>query len=47
MEPAVSHLGIQSGVLDLDCENDLILMELIGNYLFENKKEFKEIYDNI
>lgn len=35
------------GVLDLDHENDLVLMEIIGEYLINNKKEFKEIYDNI
>lgn len=36
-----------TGVLDLDHENDMLLMEIIGDYLFKNKKEFKEIYDNI
>lgn len=36
-----------TGVLDLDRENDLLLMEIIGDYLIKNKEEFKEIYDNI
>lgn len=36
-----------TGILDLDHEGDMILMEVIAKYLFENKDEFKEIYDNI
>ena len=36
-----------TGVLDLDHEGDMVLMEVIAKYLFENNEEFKEIYDNI
>lgn len=36
-----------TGILDLDQENDMVLMEVIAEYLFENNVEFKEIYDNI
>lgn len=36
-----------TGILDLDHEGDMILMEVIAKYLFENKEEFKEIYENI
>ena len=36
-----------TGILDLDHENDLMLMEVIANYLFDNNEEFKEIYKNI
>lgn len=36
-----------TGILDLDHENDFELMEVIGRYLFENKIEFAEIYNNI
>lgn len=36
-----------TGVLDLDHENDFELMEVIAQYLFSNRTEFKEIYDNI
>ncbi len=36
-----------TGVLDIDKEEDYLLMEAIGKYLFENKEEFKEIKDNI
>lgn len=36
-----------TGILDLDHENDFSLMEVIAKYLFEEKEEFKEIFDNI
>lgn len=34
-----------TGVLDIDSEEDLELMEVIGKYYFENKEEYKEIYN--
>lgn len=34
-----------TGILDLDHENDFELMEIVGKYLFETKNEFKEIRD--
>lgn len=36
-----------TGILDLDHENDFELMEVIAKYLFENNKGFQEIYNNI
>lgn len=36
-----------TGILDLDHESDFEVMEIIGSFLFNNKKEFKEIFDNI
>lgn len=36
-----------TGVLDLDHENDFELMEVIAEHLFKNCQGFKEIYDNI
>lgn len=36
-----------TGILDLDRENDFELMEVIGKYLFETKSEFREIRDYI
>ncbi len=36
-----------TGILDLDHENDFLLMEVIGNYLFKNVDEFKEIFEHI
>ncbi len=36
-----------TGILDLDHENDIELMEVIAKYLFDNNEEFREIYDNI
>ena len=36
-----------TGILDLDHENDFELMEVIAKYLFENNGAFREIYDNI
>ena len=35
-----------TGILDLDHENDLELMAVIAEYLFRTKDEFKEIYEN-
>ena len=35
-----------TGILDLDHENDLELMEVIAEYLFKHKDEFREIYEN-
>lgn len=34
-----------TGVLDLDHENDFELMEVIGDYIFKTKSEFNEIRD--
>lgn len=36
-----------TGILDLDHENDFELMEVIAKYLFEKKIEFAEVYDNV
>ena len=36
-----------TGVLDLDHENDFTLMEVIAKYLFDNNAYYKEIYENI
>lgn len=36
-----------TGILDLDHENDYELMQVIAKYLYENYKEFGEIRDNI
>ena len=36
-----------TGILDLDHEHDLELMEIIADYLFRNNCEFKEVRDNI
>lgn len=36
-----------TGILDLDHENDFELMEVIAEYLFKNKQEFAEIYNYI
>lgn len=41
------HKMFDTGVLDLDHENDLCLMEVIAKYLFENNNEFGEVYNNI
>ena len=41
------HKMFDTGVLDLDHENDLFLMEVIAKYLFENNEEFGEVYHNI
>ena len=36
-----------TGILDLDNENDLLFMELIAKYLFDNNEQFAEVYNNI
>lgn len=36
-----------TGILDLDHENDMELMEVIAKYLFDSNNSFKEVYDNI
>lgn len=35
-----------TGILDLDHENDLELMSVIAEYLFKEKDDFREIYEN-
>ena len=36
-----------TGILDLDHENDFELMEVIAKYLFKEKDGFREIFENI
>lgn len=36
-----------TGILDLDHENDFELMEVIAKYLFSVKEDYKEIYENM
>jgi len=36
-----------TGILDLDHENDMVLMEVIAKYLFETNDQFREVYENI
>lgn len=36
-----------TGILDLDHENDFELMQVIADYLFHKKEKFREIYVNI
>lgn len=36
---------MDTGILDLDHENDFVLMEVIAEYLFKNNAEYGEIYD--
>lgn len=36
-----------TGILDLDHENDFELMEVVARYLFEKNESFREIRDNI
>lgn len=36
-----------TGILDLDHENDFELMEVIAKYLFEKNPSFQEVYTNI
>ena len=36
-----------TGILDLDHENDFELMEVIAKYLFNKKQEYGEIADSV
>lgn len=36
-----------TGILDLDCENDFELMQVIAKYLFEHNDAFKKVYEHI
>lgn len=36
-----------TGILDLDHENDFELMEVIAKYLYDNDRKFAEVYENI
>lgn len=36
-----------TGILDLDHENDFEIMEVVARYLYENRPEFSEIRENI
>ncbi len=36
-----------TGILDLDYENDFELMEVVAEYLFEKRAEFREVRENI
>lgn len=38
-------LMFDTGVLDIDSEEDYELMQVIAKYLFDNKNEYKEVYD--
>lgn len=38
---------LDTGILDIDHENDLVLMEIIGKYFFENYADFNQVYKNI
>lgn len=38
---------MDTGILDLDHENDFELMEVVANYLFKNKMQLAEVYENI
>ncbi len=38
---------MDTGILDLDHVNDFELMQVIAKYLFENKEEFKSIYEYV
>lgn len=36
-----------TGILDIDSEEDFVLMQVIAKYLFEGVEGFMEIYDNV
>ena len=36
-----------TGILDLDHENDFELMEVVAKYLFEKQDCFREVIENI
>lgn len=36
-----------TGILDLDHENDFVLMEIVANYLFREIPGYREVYENV
>ncbi len=36
-----------TGILDLDHENDFVLMEIIAEYLVKNNAGFQEVFEHI
>lgn len=38
---------MDTGILDIDSEEDYYLMQVIAKYLFEEKDGFKEVYDKV
>lgn len=38
---------VDTGILDIDSEEDYELMQVIANYLFENNEKFKEVYTKV
>ena len=43
----VPYIMKDTAVLDIDSEEDYLMMEVIGEYLYSNIESFKAIRDNI
>lgn len=43
----VPYIMRDTAVLDIDSEDDFIMMEVIGRYLFENEENYRIVRDNI
>ena len=41
------YIMYDTGILDIDSEEDFFLMEVVGNYLYENMDGFKQVRDLI
>ena len=43
----IPYIMRDTAVLDIDSEDDFIMMEVVGKYLYENEVSYKKIRDNI
>ena len=43
----IPYIMRDTAMLDIDSENDFVLMEVIGKYLYENEENYKKVRDNI
>lgn len=43
----VPYIMRDTAVLDIDSEEDFVMMEVVGKYLYENEESYKKVRDNI
>ena len=43
----IPYIMRDTAVLDIDSEDDFIMMEVVGKYLYENEESYKKVRDNI
>ena len=43
----IPYIMRDTAVLDIDSEDDFIMMEVVGRYLYENMESYRIVRDNI